>query len=115
MNDKIIAYIKEEIAIEPEIFSPDNDGVDDRLMINFKLKEDGYLVSVRIFNSLGKEVRKLATNVNLANDDSLFWDGLGSRKMRAPIGVYLIYIELFNLDGEVRTYKMPCVLGGKFN
>ncbi|MDE5418442.1 lamin tail domain-containing protein [Labilibaculum sp. DW002] len=103
-----------EVSLSSEVFSPDNDGINDRLMINFKLKEDGYLASIRIYNSLGVEVRKLATNVNLANEDTLFWDGLSSNKMRTPIGVYLVYIELFNLEGDVSSFKLPCVLGGKF-
>ena len=103
-----------EVSLSSKVFSPDNDGIDDRLMINFKLKEDGYLASVRIYNSLGLEVRKLATNITLANEDALFWDGLSSRKMRVPIGIYLVYIELFNLEGEIDSYKIPCVLGGKF-
>jgi hypothetical protein len=79
------------------------------------MEEDGFLTSIRIYNSRGIEIRKLASNVNLANEDSLFWDGLTSKKERASIGIYLVYIELFSPNGEVRTYKKTCVLGGKFN
>ena len=104
-----------EISLSSKIFTPDNDGIEDRLLINFKMEEDGYLTSIRIFNSMGVEIRKLASNVNLANEDSLYWDGLSSKKERAPIGIYLVYIELFSPNGEVRTYKMTCVLGGKLN
>ncbi|MDM8159239.1 lamin tail domain-containing protein [Labilibaculum sp. K2S] len=104
-----------EIGLSPKIFTPDNDGFDDRLLINFNLEKDGYLVSVRIYNSMGIEIRKLANNLNLANEDSLFWDGLTSQKERAPIGIYLVYIELFSPEGEFKTFKKTCVLGGKFN
>lgn len=104
-----------EISLDKKIFSPNNDGIDDRLLINFNLKEDGYLVSIRIFNSQGTEIRKLATNLNLANNDQLFWDGIASNKQRAPIGVYLVYIELFNAEGDVKSMKKSCVLSGRFN
>lgn len=104
-----------EISLSPKIFTPDNDGMDDRLLINFKLEEDGFLTSIRIYNSRGIEIRKLASNLNLANEDSLFWDGLTSKKERAPIGIYLVYIELFSPGGEVKILKKTCVLGGKFN
>ena len=107
--------VESEISLSSQIFTPDNDGIDDRLLINFKMEEDGFLTSIRIYNSMGIEIRKLASNVNLANEDSLFWDGLTSKKERASIGIYLIYIELFSANGEVRIYKKTCVLGGKFN
>ncbi|WP_461630574.1 lamin tail domain-containing protein [Labilibaculum euxinus] len=104
-----------EISLSPKIFTPDNDGFDDRLLITFNLEMDGYLASVRIYNSMGIEIRKLANNLNLANEDSLFWDGLTSQKERASIGIYLVYIELFSPDGKRKIFKESCVLGGKFN
>ncbi|WP_461640059.1 lamin tail domain-containing protein [Labilibaculum euxinus] len=104
-----------EISLSPKIFTPDNDGFDDRLLITFNLEMDGYLATVRIYNSMGIEIRKLANNLNLANEDSLFWDGLTSQKERASIGIYLVYIELFSPDGKRKIFKESCVLGGKFN
>lgn len=104
-----------EISLSPKVFSPDNDGVDDRLQIHFNMQEDGFLTNIRIYNSIGIEIRRLANNLNLANEDSLFWDGLTSDQERASIGVYIVYIELFSPTGEVQNYKKTCVLGGKFN
>jgi hypothetical protein len=104
-----------EISLSPKVFSPDNDGIDDRLQINFNLQEDGFLTNIRIYNATGIEIRRLANNLNLANEDSLFWDGLTSDQERASIGVYIVYIELFSPTGQVQNYKKTCVLGGKFN
>jgi hypothetical protein len=50
----------------------------------------------------------------LGKDDSVCWDGLSAKKERLPIGMYLIYIEIFNLEGQVNSYKKSCVIGGKF-
>ncbi|MGQ1908882.1 lamin tail domain-containing protein, partial [Marinifilum sp. RC60d5] len=104
----------EEVSLSTKIFSPDNDGKDDRLYIIFNLQEDAYVVNIRIYNSIGKEVRKLASNLYLASEDKVHWDGLGAKKERLAIGIYMIYIELFNADGEVKSFKKTCVLGGKF-
>ncbi|WP_321300200.1 lamin tail domain-containing protein [Marinifilum fragile] len=103
----------EEVSLSSKIFSPDNDGVDDRLYINFNLKDDGFVANIRIYNSLGKEIRKLASNLYLGTDDSVYWDGLNSKRERLPIGIYLVYIEMFNPDGRMKTYKKTCVIGGK--
>ncbi|WP_372755029.1 lamin tail domain-containing protein [Labilibaculum sp.] len=107
--------VESEVSLSPKLFSPDNDGIDDRLQINFNLQKDGFLTNVRIYNSIGIEIRRLANNLNLAKEDSLFWDGLTSNQERASIGVYIVYIELFSPEGEVQNYKKTCVLGGKFN
>ena len=103
----------EEVSLSSKIFSPDNDGIDDRLYINFNLKDDGFVANIRIYNALGKEIRKLASNLYLGTDDSVYWDGLNSKRERLPIGVYLVYIEMFNPDGGMKTYKKTCVIGGK--
>lgn len=103
-----------EIGFKSKMFSPDNDGVDDRLIINFELEKSGYVANIRVYNSLGVEVRRLASNLTLSTKDELFWDGLLANKERASIGIYVFYFELFHPDGEVKTYKKTCVLGGKF-
>nr|WP_320118040.1 lamin tail domain-containing protein [uncultured Marinifilum sp.] len=103
-----------EVSLSTKIFTPDNDGKDDRLYINFKLKEDGFVVNIRIYNSIGKELRKLASNLYLSSEDKVYWDGLNAKKERLPIGIYMVYIELFNTDGERKVFKKTCVLGGRF-
>jgi hypothetical protein len=101
------------VGFKSKTFSPDNDGVDDRLIINFDLGKSGYVANIRVYNSFGREVRRLASNLTLSTNDELFWDGLLASKERAPIGIYVFYFELYHPDGEVKAYKKTCVLGGK--
>jgi flagellar hook assembly protein FlgD len=112
---RLESITESEVSLSSKRFTPNNDGVDDRLLINFNLKETGYWVNIRIFNSMGKQIRKLASNISIAQEDQLYWDGLGSNKERLPIGIYVVYIELFNEAGDVKNFKKTCVLGGKFN
>ncbi|MGZ2368787.1 lamin tail domain-containing protein [Ancylomarina sp. YFZ004] len=101
------------VGFKSKTFSPDNDGVDDRLIINFDLEKSGYVANIRVYNSFGREVRRLASNLTLSTNDELYWDGLLASKARAPIGIYVFYFELYHPDGEVKAYKKTCVLGGK--
>jgi len=103
-----------EVGFKSKSFSPDNDGVDDRLTINVDLRKSGYIANIRVYNSIGNEVFRLASNLTLSTKDVLFWDGLLANKERAPIGIYVLYFELHHPDGEVKTYKKTCVLTGKF-
>ncbi len=99
--------------LSPETFSPDGDGYDDFLMITYNLPEQGYVANIRIFNATGREVKRIAANTLLGTEGSFMWDGLNSNNQNTPIGIYLVYIEYFNLNGEVKKVKKTCVVAGK--
>lgn len=101
------------ITIEPEIFSPDNDGYDDLLFISYKYDNPGYTANVKIYDSRGRLVKHLINNELLGTEGTFKWDGLNAGNDKARIGIYIIYIEIFNIDGKVEKLKKTCVLGGK--
>jgi hypothetical protein len=98
------------VKVYPEMFSPNMDGVDDVLHIRFQLEEPGYVANINIYDAQGRVVRKLARNQLLGNSMDLAWDGLTGKKNRAPVGIYIVYIELFHPEGKVRVIKRTCVL-----
>jgi len=102
------------ISILPEVFSPDNDGVDDILTINYSLEEVGKVANVTIFDPQGRIIRHLVQNELLAAEGTFSWDGLRNNREKARIGIYLIYFEVFDLEGNVSSVKKTCVLAGKF-
>ncbi|MEO8086905.1 MAG: lamin tail domain-containing protein, partial [Bacteroidota bacterium] len=104
---------KTDITIEPEVFSPDNDGKDDVVNILFHFNTPGYLASVKIYDSKGRAVRSLIDNQLLGNDGVFSWDGVNDDKEKARTGIYVLFIEVFNLDGVVKEYKETCVLATK--
>jgi flagellar hook assembly protein FlgD len=99
-----------DILIEPEVFSPDNDGRNDILNIRYKFSNPGYVASVTIFDSRGRKVKGLVTSEMLGTEGYFTWDGLNDANQKASIGIYVIYIEIFNLDGKTSRYKKTCVL-----
>ena len=101
------------VSLSPFVFTPDDDGKDDVLLVGFNLDEPGYLVSVTIFDAGGNKIRCLAQNRLLSPADGIIWDGRDNRNQKSPIGIYVIYIELFKPEGRVRQEKKTCVLGGK--
>lgn len=102
------------VNVEPEIFSPDNDGIDDILTINYSMDEPGIVANVTIFDSQGRIVRHLAQNELLAAEGTISWDGLNNQREKARIGMYIIYFETFDLEGNVSGIKESCVLASKF-
>jgi hypothetical protein len=103
----------DEINIEPEIFSPDNDGYKDVVNISYSCNEPGYITNITVFDAKGRIVRKLVKNGLLGTKGSFSWDGINEGNLKAGIGLYVFYIEIFDLKGNVRKYKKTCVLAGK--
>lgn len=100
-------------SVVPEVFSPDNDGYNDVVTINYEVTESGLAGNVVIYNSDGQLVRYLARNENLANKGSYSWNGITEQNEKAPIGIYVIYFETFSKEGKVEKHKLSCVLAGK--
>lgn len=100
-------------TLSPETFSPDGDGREDYLLINYNLPDAGYLANIRVYTSSGVEVYRLANNLLLGTEGSIRWDGINFSNRRVPVGIYIIYIEYFNLKGEVKKEKKVCVVASR--
>ena len=97
-------------ALSPETFSPDGDGHHDQLIISYSLPEPGYMANIRVFNTSGVEVYRLANNLTLGTEGQLRWDGNTNAGARAPVGIYIVHVEYFNLHGRVQRQKLVCVV-----
>lgn len=102
-------------VISNPLFSPDNDGYNDVLNISYKLDEPGKAANIFIYDSKGRLIRHLVKNEQLATDGVISWNGVNDENEKAAIGIYVIYIEVFNLSGKVNKYKLTCTLAGKLN
>ena len=103
------------VSVEPEIFSPDNDGIDDVLNINYTMTNPGFVGNVTIFDANGRVIRSLVQNELLAAAGTVSWDGLNNKREKARIGMYIVYFEVFDLEGNVSGVKKTCVVASKFN
>ncbi len=99
-----------DISIVPKIFSPDNDGFDDFLTINYQFPEPGYVCNITIFDANGRPVRYLIHNAVCGLQGYFRWDGLNDKNVKLPIGVYVIYSEAFNLQGKTKHFKQAVTL-----
>ncbi len=105
---------KGDIKLTPEIFSPDNDGFDDFALIGFTFPEPGYVASITIYDGAGRSVRILQKNATCSASGSFKWDGLNDKQAKVPIGIYVVYTEIFNLKGQKKSFKNTVVVARKF-
>ena len=101
------------IAITPEIFSPDEDGTNDIVNINYNFATPGFVANITIYDSKGRLVKHLVRNELLGLKGTYSWDGINDDREKSRIGIYVIFVEVFDLSGNVKQYKKTCVLGGK--
>ncbi len=103
------------ISFSPNPFSPDDDGFEDNLFINYTLDAPDYLLRVRIFDRYGREVRELADGVQAGFEGSLIWDGLTDDRRKNRVGIYIVLFEAYNsASGSDRTFKETVVLARMF-
>jgi len=98
------------ISIDPPIFSPDNDGVDDICFIHYEMTEPNFVANILVFDASGREVRRLYNNAILSQKGTFRWDGLGENYKALPIGIYIIYTEVFNLQGKRKKFRNAVTL-----
>ncbi|HXH99911.1 MAG TPA: lamin tail domain-containing protein, partial [Sphingobacteriaceae bacterium] len=106
---------EEEVFLSSKTFSPDSDGFEDVLTLNYKFNEPGWIANVTIYNDKGVLIKKLTKNHSLAANGTIYWDGLNEFNEKPPVGIYVLYMEVFNLQGKVKKYRRSFVLAAKLN
>jgi len=105
----------QELTVEPEVFTPDDDGLQDFTTLSYHLDQPGYAASVTVYDALGRLTRRLVRNETLPTTGFLQWDGLDDKGHKAAVGYYVLLVELFRPSGgEKREYKKTVVLGARF-
>ncbi len=105
--------ISHEVILYPEIFSPDNDGYDDVINVNYSFSKPGNVMSVMIYNSDGYPVKDLINNEYLGTSGSVSWDGITDYNTKGNTGIYIFLITVYDINGNVRKYKKTGVLATK--
>ena len=96
------------------LFTPDGSGADDVVQILYRMGEPGYVANVLVFDRFGREVKQLVNGEVLAVEGAFTWDGTTGSGQRAAVGMYVIFLEVFNARGKVQTARLPVVLAGEF-
>ena len=102
------------VFVDPENFSPDNDGIDDVCLIRYKTEASGLTANVLVFNSVGVKVRQLAANQLLSTEGFLTWDGRTDKGKNINPGIYVLYFEIINAEtGARKIEKLPVVVSAR--
>ena len=108
------ALMSGEFTFTSQTISPDNDGNEDFLQINYSMSESGLLGKFTIFDDRGREVRTLFSNELLASSGTFTWDGISDKGVKAKIGTHVAVFEAFSTNGTlIYTKTKAFVVAGK--
>ncbi|MBO9153110.1 lamin tail domain-containing protein [Chitinophaga sp. GCM10012297] len=101
---------EEGFRLEPEKFSPDNDGHDDLAFIHWNLPAAGFTFNITVYDAEGRAVRQLAQNVMAGSSGSIGWNGSLENGMPASPGIYVIFVRAYDGEGRVKQWKSAVAL-----
>ena len=101
------------INIEPDLFSPDDDGNDDLLGVSIKTDCSDCQAFIRIFNAHGQLIHEMVNNIPIGNAQTWFWDGITDNGKKADIGIYIVFAELYGISQKRKSYKKTITVGGR--
>ena len=102
-----------DVEIIPPVFSPDGDSFDDVTTINLSDIGNGYTAKIHIFDSRGRLVKTLVNCKNIADQSRFVWNGLDDNGNIVPIGIYVVFVEVFDLQGDIKRFKKAVVVAEK--
>ncbi len=97
-----------EVSVEPAILTPQGDGINDEVVIQYDLFQILELIEVEVsvLRLSGERVRRLASQTQRAGRHSVRWDGRDDRGQVVEPGIYLLRLEV-NADAGQRVRALP--------
>jgi hypothetical protein len=103
-----------KLSVDPEVFTPDGDGIDDVANITYELPVATARVSIRIFDVHGRLIRFLVEGEMSSHQGTFSWDGTNEEGKISRLGPYIIHLQAISeLEKSEFEAKKVVILGGK--
>src|SRR5690606_32737993 len=103
-NVRSDAYDDGPVTVEPEIIRL-HVYQNNFARILYRFPRGGFVANVRVYDQQGRTVRQLAANELLGTEGFFRWDGDRQDGSAAGTGYYMVWFEIFDADGTVKTYR----------
>lgn len=100
----------EFVELEPQTFSPNDDGYHDFLTINYAFNNPNYVATLKIFDSHGQAICDVVTNEPIGTEGHWTWNGKRNDGVKNPLGYYILLLELYDDSGHTKQFKKVCTI-----
>ncbi|MDV3307253.1 MAG: lamin tail domain-containing protein [Cyclobacteriaceae bacterium] len=101
------------VTVDPPAFRPIY-GKPNFTIIRYNFDQAGYVANARILDQQGRCVRSIASNDLLGTEGFYRWDGDRNDGLRARVGSYWLWFEVFSPSGETHTFRERIIVAGDF-
>ena len=101
-----------EVRVEPAVCTPQGDGINDRVLINYNLFRilGEAEVEVEVFNLLGQQVWRAVQRGREAGRHAVVWDGRDRTGLLVGPGLYLVAVGVETDEGRERKLRSVAVV-----
>ena len=96
-----------ELQLSSRILSPDLDGIDDLLMVNWRFPVTGNTISMRVLDIQGRTITTLLRNGLAGTSGEISWNGLQDGGRRMTAGPCVLWAEVTDNRGRSRVWRLP--------
>jgi hypothetical protein len=114
VNSIFAEYKRENVslAVTPEHFTPDGDGIDETCVVSFNLPYPRNEVTLRIYNRKGHLLREFSNSYGGESGECI-WDGRDRKDETVPTGLYVVFLLIEDADGSARSIEKTVVSVGR--
>ncbi len=104
-----------QLVINPDLFSPDGDGVEDVLSIQIETEKASQAGGIKVYDLAGRRVRTIVETTLFQQQEIRLWDGTSDNGSNLPVGVYIVVVNLLDVSsGTTQLLKQPVILARQF-
>ena len=114
VNSIFADYKRENVAlaVTPEHFTPDGDGVDETCVISFNLPYVRNQVTLKIYDRKGHLLREFLNSYG-GESGEYIWDGKGRKDEIVATGLYVVFLLIEDVDNSARSVEKAVVSVGR--
>ena len=100
-----------KFSLSDKSISPNEDGIKDFLLIEYKDMDPNTKCNIHIYDAAGRRVSTLVAGELLGSSGQYVWDGTLEEGVKARGGIYIFLIEYFTSSGQINRQKETCIVG----
>ncbi|MEI9919447.1 MAG: lamin tail domain-containing protein [Bacteroidota bacterium] len=101
------AFVAENaLTVVPEVIQPQSFS-----QIFYRFDHGGLVVNASIIDIEGRVVKTIASNETIGSEGSFQWSGDRDEGGVARAGYYMVWFQVFDIEGGVKTYRRRVVVG----
>ncbi len=99
-----------QVEISPKTITPNGDGLDDELLVRYKMETQGYMIRIMVFDKNGRKINTLANGEILGTEGQYIFNGKDYNGGSLASGYYILFFDAYNEKGDRHRVKKSFVV-----